>query len=67
AYDEGKPIGVLENTGGITSRLPDIVEAIKKETGSEIVYDDDPYQLVDRVLKLYEKVKNKPRRYDASG
>lgn len=67
AYDEGKPIGVLENTGGVTSRLPDIVEAIKKETGSEIVYDDDPYQLVEKILELYEKVKNKPRHYDASG
>lgn len=67
AYDEGKPIGVLENTGGITPRLPDIVEAIQKETGSEIVYDDDPYELVEKVLEAYEKVKNKPKRYDASG
>jgi uncharacterized protein (TIGR00725 family) len=67
AYDEGKPIGVLKNTGGVTSRLPDIVEAIKKETGSEIIYDDDPYQLVEKMLELHEKVKNIPRRYAASG
>ena len=60
AYDEGKPIGVLEGTGGITERLKDIVEAIQKETGSEIVYSSDPHILVDRLVELYQKVKNIP-------
>lgn len=67
AYDEGKPIGVLENTGGITPRLRDIVDAIRKDTGSEIVYDSDPFQLVEKILEIYERIKDKPRRYDASG
>lgn len=67
AYDEGKPIGVLLGTGGITERLPDIVESIRKDTGSEIVYDDEPYSLLEKTLAVYEKVKNNPRRYDASG
>ncbi len=67
AYDEGKPIGVLENTGGVTVRIKDIVESIQKETGSEIIYDTDPYRLVDRLLEVYERTKNIPRRYDASG
>ena len=67
AYDEGKPIGVLEGTGGITEHLEDIVKAIRKETGSEIVYSRDPYKLVDGLVKLYQKVKGKPRRYTASG
>ena len=67
AYDEGKPVGVLEGTGGITTRLKDIVQTIRKDTGSEIVYDSDPCRLVQRLLKVYDKVKDKPRRYDASG
>ena len=67
AYDEGKPIGVLKGTGGITERLEDIVETIQKETGSEIVYSSDPYKLVDGLVELYQKIKNKPKRYDASG
>ena len=67
AYDEGKPIGVLIGSDGITDRLPDIVESIKKETGSEVIYDDDPYCLIDRTLEAYERVKNKPRHYAASG
>lgn len=67
AYDEAKPIGVLEGTGGITSRLRDIVQTIHKDTGSEVVYDNDPYRLVERLLETYEETKDKPRRYDASG
>ena len=67
AYDEAKPIGVLEGTGGITPHLEDIVEAIRKETGSQVVYDSDPYRLVERLLGVYESVKDEPRRYDASG
>lgn len=66
AYDEGKPIGVLEGTGGITARLRDIVQTIHKDTGSEVVYDSDPYRLIERLLEVYEEVKDKPRRYDAS-
>ena len=67
AYDEGKPIGILEGTGGVTVRIRDIVESIQKDTGSEIVYESDPYQLVEKLLEVYERTKNKPRRYDASG
>lgn len=67
AYDEGKPIGVLEGTGGITVALRDIVKVIRKDTGSQIVYDKDPYKLVDRLMEIHEEVKNNPRRYDATG
>lgn len=67
AYDEGKPIGVLEETGGITESLKDIVASIHKETGSEIVYDSDPYKLVDRLLEVHERTKGRKRRYNASG
>ena len=67
AYDEGKPIGVLEGTGGITASLRDIVQTIQKETGSEVVYDSDPYRLVERLVEVFETVKDKPKRYDASG
>ncbi|MBM3212871.1 hypothetical protein FJZ33_11670 [Candidatus Poribacteria bacterium] len=67
AYDEGKPIGVLEGTGGITSFLNEIVRVIQKETGSQIIYDSDPDSLLDRLIEVYEKTKGNPRRYDATG
>jgi predicted Rossmann-fold nucleotide-binding protein len=60
AYDEGKIIGVLNNTGGITGILKDLEKAIKKPTGSEVVYDDDPARLVQRLLKLYQMRSDPP-------
>lgn len=51
AYDEGKVIGILEGTGGITSKIRDIVEAIKKPTGSKIIYSHDPRGLVEKLLE----------------
>ena len=53
AYDEGKLIGVLEGTGGITDILPDIVQTIRKTTGSRIVSHADPHTLVDLLIETY--------------
>ncbi|MCL4462005.1 MAG: protein containing YHS domain protein [Nitrospirae bacterium] len=53
AYDEGKLIGVLEGTGGITKILPDIVRQIQKSTGSRIVTHADPRTLVDLLIETY--------------
>lgn len=53
AYDEGKLIGVLEGTGGITEILPDIVRQIQKTTGSRIVTHANPRTLVDLLLETY--------------
>lgn len=56
AYDEGKLIGVLEGTGGITEILPSVVSKIQKVTGSTLVYDKDPGTLLDRLLDHYTRV-----------
>ncbi len=53
AYDEGKVIGVLDGTGGITTEIRDIVRAIKKDTGSRIVYNSNPAVLVDKLVKHF--------------
>ncbi len=55
AYDEGKVIGVLNNTGGITTILKELEKTIKKPTGSEVVYDDDPARLVRRLLEVFQQ------------
>jgi len=54
AYDEGKLIGVLIGTGGITSEIRNIVKIIKKRTGAKIIYGTDPRILVKRVLHYYK-------------
>ena len=37
AYDEGKVIGVLQNTGGISDHLDKVIELIQEKTGSLIL------------------------------
>jgi len=54
AFDEGKLIGVLEGSGGITSQIPAIVSGFGKNTGSHIIYDADPASLISRLLACYE-------------
>jgi uncharacterized protein (TIGR00725 family) len=55
AYDEGKLIGVLRHSGGLSDDLAKIAKMTGKETGAKIIEDDDPVQLVDRCLKTYEE------------
>jgi uncharacterized protein (TIGR00725 family) len=54
AYEEGKLIGVLTGTGGITSVLPKLVDTLAKKTGSEVLYDPDPQNLVMRLLHRFQ-------------
>lgn len=53
AYDEGKLIGVLEGTGGITAQLPGLVASFNKETGANVIYDADPTGLMNRLMDAY--------------
>ena len=49
AYDEGKVIGVLEGTGGITEHLQKIVSFMQKKTKAIICRDSDPELLLDKL------------------
>jgi uncharacterized protein (TIGR00725 family) len=54
AYDEGRLIGVLTSTGGIAGHIPDLVRLFSKPTGAQVLYDDDPVSLIDRLLDYYQ-------------
>jgi uncharacterized protein (TIGR00725 family) len=54
AYEEGKLIGVLSGTGGITDVLPQLVDSLGKKTGSEVIYDSNPKQLITRLLQRFQ-------------
>lgn len=54
AYEEGKLIGVLSNTGGITTLLPELVKSIEKKTGAEVMYDANPKRLIERLMERYQ-------------
>jgi len=54
AYDEGKLIGVLAGSGGITGHLPEIVKGFgDKNTGARLVYDADPAALIRKLADIY--------------
>ncbi|HEY1655486.1 MAG TPA: hypothetical protein VGF86_10255 [Candidatus Tumulicola sp.] len=55
AYDEGKLMGVLLNSGGISNDLPNIAKLVQKDTGSILMTSDNPEELVDRLLDVHTK------------
>jgi uncharacterized protein (TIGR00725 family) len=55
AYDEGKLIGILEGSGGITSEIKDIVRIIKKKTGSKLIYESNPGTLVQKLIACFKE------------
>lgn len=55
AYDEGKLIGVLTGTGGISDLVSGILSACQKQTGARVVYDDHPRRLIAELLRIYRE------------
>jgi len=54
AYDEGKLIGVLQGSGGITEEIPGIVASFgDKDTGARVIYAADPAQLIGQLAEAY--------------
>lgn len=56
AYDEGRLIGVLTGTGGITTLIPRIIAVTQKATGAHVAYDSDPEKLVTQLVEFYRTV-----------
>lgn len=55
AYDEGKLIGILLNSGGLSNEFAAIAEMCNKNTGSVLVQSDNPEDLVDRCLDTFQE------------
>jgi uncharacterized protein (TIGR00725 family) len=50
AYDEGRPIGIITNSGGVSNSIPHIVEELcKRSIPPNIVFDDDAATLLDKL------------------
>ncbi|MBI2907085.1 MAG: LOG family protein [Chloroflexi bacterium] len=56
AYDEGKVIGVLEGSGGVTDHLAEIMDMVKKDTGALICTDPDPECLLEKMEGVYKEL-----------
>jgi len=55
AYDEGKLIGVLRDSGGISNDFASIAKLVQKSTGAALIEDADPERLVDACLERYQR------------
>lgn len=55
AYDEGKIIGLLLGTGGITDEFDILIKKLGKE-GGIIIKNKDPEKLVENVIKKLNKI-----------
>jgi len=56
AVDEGKTIGVLKGSGGISDHIPEILSFCKREEKtSTIVFNENPEMLIDECLATLRK------------
>jgi len=55
AYDEGFPIGILTNTGGISNHIPDILKACDRPMRKNIILEKNPKILVEKVIEAIRK------------
>ena len=55
AYDEGRVIGVLEGSGGVTDQVRKIIELCNKKTGATLIYDENAKKLVKKVIIAIRK------------
>lgn len=56
AYDEGKFIGILTGSGGISDKIPEILGYAHRKVTDRITFDSEPERLIE---KLVEKVKTR--------
>ncbi|MBI4114559.1 MAG: LOG family protein [Candidatus Niyogibacteria bacterium] len=56
AFEDNKPIGILEGSGGSTDLIEQIVDKAYRGSG-KVVYDKDPKILVEKVIELIRKDK----------
>jgi uncharacterized protein (TIGR00725 family) len=56
AYDEGRPLGVVTNSGGISNSVPHIIEELcHRRIPPNMVFDDDPIKLLDKLEIVMQK------------
>jgi uncharacterized protein (TIGR00725 family) len=53
AYDEGKIIGVLEGSSGVTDHIREIVRFCNKPTTGVVFFSDDPEKLVEQCMNAF--------------
>lgn len=55
AFDEGKVIGVLLETGGVSDKIPEILSICERSMEDFVLFDKDPKKLLEKVLAKLDK------------
>lgn len=61
AYEDGKPIGVLEGSGGTADLIRGLLKRPHRK-GASVIYDKDPKKLVQRLVKSIKDHKRNNRK-----
>ncbi len=56
AMEMDKPIGFLQGAGGISLEIMDFMRAAGRKLDKDVIFDDDPQQLVDRLIAHLNKL-----------
>ncbi len=51
AYDEGKIVGILTESGGISTHIPEILKMCDRDMNERIVFESDPETLVHKMME----------------
>ncbi|MBT5422931.1 LOG family protein [archaeon] len=54
-FEEGKVMGILENMGGISGFIDEIIQIAKKETNATVIYEKDPKKLIRKLVQEVQK------------
>jgi hypothetical protein len=54
AFEEGKPIGVLEGSWTMDEQIKDMIEKSDRPA-SHVIFDPDPKSLVAKIIKMVEE------------
>lgn len=55
ALEAHKPCGILTGSGGTADEIPKLMEILEPPDGDLVIYDDDPEQLVKKVIAVLDQ------------
>lgn len=50
-----KPCGVLLGSGGTADIIPELMQILEPPDGDLVVYDNDPFRLVEKIIKIIDE------------
>jgi uncharacterized protein (TIGR00725 family) len=60
AFEDKKPIGVLEGSGGTADNIKNLIKGPQRVIKRKIVFDKNPRKLVKKLINLMKKEDKKP-------